>query len=71
MLIHSIMKSEFIHTKIQRPEEIPSIVAIWESAVFAVIAVKNTTAQQRENRKKNDPIHSLEAILPFHYQQCK
>jgi len=34
------MKSEFIHTKIQRPKGISSIVATWESAVFAVIAVK-------------------------------
>jgi hypothetical protein len=46
MLIHSIMKSEFIHTKIQRPEEITSIVATRENAVFVRVAVKNTTAQQ-------------------------
>jgi len=47
------MKSEFIHTKIQRPEGIPSIVATWESAAFAVIAVKkyDRTADRKPQEK--------------------
>jgi len=60
MLIHSIMKSEFTHTKIQRPKK--SLLHrrhMGKRGFCSSCREKIRPHSNAETCKKNDPIHSL------------